>query len=749
MAAHENTQFVHSTVSPLSLPFHDRNVLWPAKTSRAIPSLTSSQKARRPAASSSRAGCQAEGKGNAAARAECSKPISAHSDDESDDDLPSLEELFRTTPLPNASTETSKIENTLEHHKHPAPNAGILVDQTKSGLGERQGDSPDQPVILDDDESDEEDIEDEAEGASGDVETRCIERDQSLYNSLATPELASGSTESIDASDPWFRIKEGCFVEEPASRLSSCEQQDVPSAPAQDQHDTLLRSSQPLQDQISQQDGGSITRSMSVESASHSLLQISNDDDDSMTELENELELAFLQQVRLFSAKSPRLSSVEALPDESQSREHTETTGSRPEKPQDASPNSTVQGLEEWEQRETEVVVVEGGGVAMQQEELGQLAVGDPQDLVQIVDADEIEDQEATEALPTTQPEIPKIDEHRFRLRGIRTQPLAGRQTKTKEYRIVWGDRLNRSDSWFNEEDIRISVLQPPCERPSQDMILPVEMDITRVHRMRIDKRSKGKKTFEYLVNEPRTWISDDQLTISLNPMLVTDLEGSSPYPLSETQLDVLSRHSGTPISTSQAFRNSSTLAGKPATLKRGHQEMYTKINNEPDYSFPPEAIANDTGGEDLQSSKRQRLSAPLGATVLNRLAKRSRRAVSLIPEDKNASSAAAFKSACSAESQLAALMIHNNDDWEVRKIIGKKDIEGVLYYRVVWAETWQPAHSLLHAKELVDEFETRMQEHRGVKRLGSQQGEQPVTTVDISSGQQQKRPRGRPRKQT
>jgi hypothetical protein len=72
------------------------------------------------------------------------KRVLTDNDTESDDDLPSLEELFRTpVPPSKPSTEASKIENTLEHLKHPAPDAAeILVDQTKSGLGERQGDSP-------------------------------------------------------------------------------------------------------------------------------------------------------------------------------------------------------------------------------------------------------------------------------------------------------------------------------------------------------------------------------------------------------------------------------------------------------------------------------------------------------------------------------------------------------------------------------------------------------------------------------
>jgi len=141
-------------------------------------------------------------------------------------------------------------------------------------------------------------------------------------------------------------------MEEPAPRLGSCEQQSVTLAPAQDQPKTLFRSSQSLQDQISQQDVGNITRSMSVEPAPHSLPQLPNNSDDgwtddSMAEVEKELEQAFLEQVKLSSANvlsSPRPRSVEAPPDESQSRERTETTGSRTEEPQDVSRHSTAQG---------------------------------------------------------------------------------------------------------------------------------------------------------------------------------------------------------------------------------------------------------------------------------------------------------------------------------------------------------------------------------------------------------------------
>jgi len=141
--------------------------------------------------------------------------------------------------------------------------------------------------------------------------------------------------------------------------------------------------------------------------------------------------------------------------------------------------------------------------LAAQKEELGQPAVGEghQQDLVVCVDADDPEDKEATEALPAAQPKIP--DEHRFRLRGIRTQPLAGRQTGTTQYLIVWGEHPNRSDSWVNADDMRISMLRPPCERSSQDLVPPVR-DVMRVHRMHYDRCSQDKKIFEYLVDKSR-----------------------------------------------------------------------------------------------------------------------------------------------------------------------------------------------------------------------------------------------------
>jgi hypothetical protein len=72
-----------------------------------------------------------------------------------------------------------------------------------------------------------------------------------------------------------------------------------------------------------------------------------------------------------------------------------------------------------------EALMEEAGGVEIRQQ--GELA-GDQQNQAEVDDTDDPMDKEATEALPTTQLEI---DNHHFRLRGIRTQQLAGRQTKT------------------------------------------------------------------------------------------------------------------------------------------------------------------------------------------------------------------------------------------------------------------------------------------------------------------------------
>ena len=123
---------------------------------------------------------------------------------------------------------------------------------------------------------------------------------------------------------------------------------------------------------------------------------------------------------------SPHHRLVEAPQDKIQSRERTESTGSRPEEPRDASRHDTpAQAFKEWELREEELVG-EAGGVEMQQqeeiagqkEELGRLAMDDGRDIVPVDGTDDPDDKEATEALPATQLEIDKylVDKSRTQI---------------------------------------------------------------------------------------------------------------------------------------------------------------------------------------------------------------------------------------------------------------------------------------------------------------------------------------------
>ncbi|KAH6667669.1 hypothetical protein B0J14DRAFT_169312 [Halenospora varia] len=180
------------------------------------------------------------------------------------------------------------------------------------------------------------------------------------------------------------------------------------------------------------------------------------------------------------------------------------------------------------------------------------------------------------------------------------------------------------------------------------------------------------------------------------------------------------------------------------------------------DYSDP-----DDSGDDDVRS-KRRRLSAPLGGrATLNQHKKRSPRFPSPTLEDEldgtriisadrktvstPTTTSAASESAFPIEPQLVAQVIDADQQWDVRRIIGKEDVDGVLHYWVAWCETLEPEPSLGHAKELVDEFEARLLAKRevknGPKKPGLKRREHAVVGADASA-QQQKRRHGRPRKQ-
>jgi hypothetical protein len=155
MAALESTPFVQFAFPLSPQPFYNRNTLWSSEPSRSIPSLNASSGRRihRPTATFPRSRYQIEAERNTAARAEgtwtsytesefvlCAP---ADNDDESDDDLPSLEEQSRATLRPKISTEASNAGSTLQRLEQPALLhwAELQVNRTQSGSGECQGGS--------------------------------------------------------------------------------------------------------------------------------------------------------------------------------------------------------------------------------------------------------------------------------------------------------------------------------------------------------------------------------------------------------------------------------------------------------------------------------------------------------------------------------------------------------------------------------------------------------------------------------
>jgi hypothetical protein len=62
-----------------------------------------------------------------------------------------------------------------------------------------------------------------------------------------------------------------------------------------------------------------------------------------------------------------------------------------------------------------------------------------------------------------------------------------------------------------------------------------------------------------------------------------------------------------------------------------------------------------------------------------------------------------------------------NSEEYEVEKVIDKKDEKGEKYYLVKWkgydssANTWEPLENLIHCRERIKEFESErwMQENR------------------------------------
>jgi hypothetical protein len=232
-----------------------------------------------------------------------------------------------------------------------------------------------------------------------------------------------------------------------------------------------------------------------------------------------------------------------------------------------------------------------------------------------------------------------------------------------------------------------------------------------------------------------------------LSNRIVSERDNDHSISNDETTLIAKRQMSVSPLSTVRHASMSPLLHNKDA--KRSRENI--------DYSDPDEL------GDDDVWSKRQRLSPLSGRTALKRHKNRSQHCPSPTSEEEGTLSAsvdsepastpgtpsAAFKPALPTE--LATQLLDANQDWEVRKIIGKEDINGVPHYLVDWHPTLVPEHSLGDAKELVDKFEARLRAQREAKNEGGpglKRGERVVVEADGLGGQQQKKRRGRARKQ-
>jgi hypothetical protein len=177
---------------------------------------------------------------------------------------------------------------------------------------------------------------------------------------------------------------------------------------------------------------------------------------------------------------------------------------------------------------------------------------------------------------------------------------------------------------------------------------------------------------------------------------------------------------------------------------------------------------SNDSGNDNFSSKRRKLSDCPGGRTALSSYSGWSPSSISEDQEDDGASGSVnisvddnlagtarttpdVFESTCPTEPQMFPEVMEASRDWEVPKIIGKEYVDGVLHFLVKWCPTLEPVHSLERSKELVDEFEGRLEALRKDKEgrvgPGVKRDRQMMMGGDVSGGQQKKRRPGQPRK--
>jgi hypothetical protein len=102
-----------------------------------------------------------------------------------------------------------------------------------------------------------------------------------------------------------------------------------------------------------------------------------------------------------------------------------------------------------------------------------------------------------------------------------------------------------------------------------------------------------------------------------------------------------------------------------------------------------------------------------------------------------------------------AVKVADDKQEWEICDIIGKEDINGVPHYWVQWSVTLLPKFEMGNARALVTRFEAGLEAQRNLKGakgrgrlLPPNTGKQAAAGVRAAGQTQEKRRRGRPRKQ-
>ena len=159
------------------------------------------------------------------------------------------------------------------------------------------------------------------------------------------------------------------------------------------------------------------------------------------------------------------------------------------------------------------------------------------------------------------------------------------------------------------------------------------------------------------------------------------------------------------------------------SNLGRDGREVAGGNANSSEFSGSNYSI-NDADDKELQPAKRQK-------------------------RDAYSPNATPLKLSNTEKSELASLAMDFDQEWEIRNIVDRKAVGGIVYYLVDWKPTWMGEFELDGARELVDAFVAQSIRHESWDGAGegccSRLGHKIRGSDSLSKAEP--RSRGRPRK--